>query len=76
MRRTSKRETSRLDIFSVLDSSNDGELIRSEYRFFYKNLDVNKDLRLTLDEVIEWIDDNMDSICARYRPAMITKKIE
>lgn len=45
MRRTAKKNTSKQNLFEVLDrNATDGELNREEYRFFYKNLDINGDI--------------------------------
>lgn len=74
LRRTSERATTKTDLFAVLDVDNNGKLVREEFKWLYKVMDMNGDINLSGAEVKAWIDANMDSVCAMYRPAMLAAR--
>jgi len=69
--KTEPNSNSKKDLFASLDHNGNGEIERVEYKKFYESIDSNGDLWIYPKEVKAWMQDNMDSICAKYRPLMI-----
>jgi len=47
--------------------------VQEEYDVLFETMDKNNDFYLGPQEVKIWVDRNMDSICAKYRPDMVAK---
>ena len=56
-----------------MDTNNDGQLTRSELVYIYRTIDVNRDIRDSHQEVVDWVRKNLDSICASQRKQIIKK---
>ena len=66
-----KTKSTKKDLFALLDKNNNGKLTSKEYRSIYRVLDVGGDTRISEREAQNWVNDNLDTICHKYRPSII-----
>lgn len=56
-----------------MDKDNDGYLVYDEYKAIYEAMDTNSDIRASESEVRDWVNENLDSICAQERARIIKR---
>lgn len=71
--RSQQKQSSKKDLFSLMDTNSDGKLTRKELVYIYRTIDVNRDIRDSHQEVVDWVRKNLDSICASERTQIIKK---
>ena len=59
------------DLFSVMDTNNDGELSVEEFKNIYRIMDTDKDVSVSEEEIQAFINNHLGSMCKSVRAKII-----
>lgn len=65
------KQNTKANLFTLLDANEDGEVTKSEMNLFYSKLDAEGTGTIKPEKLTQWMDNNLDSICAEKRPEIM-----
>ena len=65
------KTSSKQGLFQLMDTDNDGQLTRKEITYVYRMIDTNRDIKDSHAEVVAYVRENLDTICASQRNKIV-----